>query len=188
MATATQIATRALKRLRIVAAGQTPSAEAIEDATEALDAMIAAWEATSLSGDVLPLDSRFEQGLVAMLAVRLAGDYGKQPDAVLLRDAEQGQRALDGAFFAVPQQKFDSAVVYTSQDTSPEIIIGTSNTDYAAWEASTAYLVREHVENLGHIYECTTAGTSASSGGPTGTTTGITDGTAVWAFRRVAGT
>jgi hypothetical protein len=34
----------------------------------------------------------------------------------------------------------------------------------------------------GKLYRCTTAGTSASSGGPTGTGTSITDGTAVWEY------
>lgn len=36
--------------------------------------------------------------------------------------------------------------------------------------------------NGGNTYQCTTAGTTAASGGPTGTGTGITDGTAVWQY------
>ena len=143
-------------------------------------------EAGALSGDTLPLEARFEQGVVAMLAVRVAEDYGKTPGPVLLRDAEDGKRALDGAFFAVPQQKFDAGLIYTGQDTT-EILLGQTNGDYAAWQASTAYLVRETVTNLGLIYECVTAGTSASSGGPTGTNSEITDGTLTWCFRRVDG-
>lgn len=50
------------------------------------------------------------------------------------------------------------------------------------WAASTAYTVGQEVSNGGNIYACTTAGTSAASGGPTGTGTGITDGTAVWSY------
>lgn len=51
-----------------------------------------------------------------------------------------------------------------------------------AWSASTAYLLNQQVNNGGNVYRCTTAGTSAGSGGPTGTGVGISDGTAVWAF------
>jgi hypothetical protein len=55
-----------------------------------------------------------------------------------------------------------------------------------AWQASTAYVLNQHVSNGGNVYICTTAGTSASSGGPSGTGTGIADGTAVWAYVGVA--
>lgn len=54
------------------------------------------------------------------------------------------------------------------------------------WAASTAYVVGQQVVRNGLVYRCTTAGTSASSGGPTGTGTGITDGTAVWAYQGVS--
>lgn len=50
------------------------------------------------------------------------------------------------------------------------------------WTASTPYQLDDHVANGGNVYICTTAGTSAGSGGPTGTGSGITDGTAVWAY------
>lgn len=186
MATTTQIATRALRRLRVLAPDETISAADLEAASESLNAMIASWESISLSGDTLPLDARFEAGVVAMLAVRLAGDYGKQPDAILMRDADRGERAIDGAFFAVPQQRFDAALTSTGQD-SAEIILGQMSGDYDAWEASTEYAVRISVTNLGNIYECVTAGTSASSGGPTGTDSEITDGTVTWCWRRVSG-
>jgi lysophospholipase L1-like esterase len=49
-----------------------------------------------------------------------------------------------------------------------------------AWAPSAAYVVGNCRLNNGFIYKCTTAGTSASSGGPTGN--GSTDGTAVWSF------
>lgn len=62
-----------------------------------------------------------------------------------------------------------------------------ANVDYQAlcsqaWAASTAYVVGQQVNNGGNVYRCTTAGTSAGSGGPSGTGTGITDGSAVWSF------
>ncbi len=66
---------------------------------------------------------------------------------------------------------------------------GTTTTGaLAAWAASTAYVIDatssgiNTVVNGGNIYQCITAGTSAASGGPTGTGTNITDGTAHWTF------
>ena len=52
-----------------------------------------------------------------------------------------------------------------------------------AWAASTAYVVGDRRTNdSGKVYECITAGTSAGSGGPTGTTSDITDNTAHWKY------
>lgn len=51
-----------------------------------------------------------------------------------------------------------------------------------AWAASTAYVLNQQVNNGGNVYRCTTAGTSAGAGGPTGTGAGISDGTAVWTY------
>jgi hypothetical protein len=47
---------------------------------------------------------------------------------------------------------------------------------------STAYLLNQQVHNAGNVYRCTTAGTSGASSPPTGTGSGIADGTAVWAY------
>jgi hypothetical protein len=54
-----------------------------------------------------------------------------------------------------------------------------------AWVASVSVITGEHRTNGGNLYRCTTAGTTASSGGPTGTGGSITDGTAVWAYVQV---
>lgn len=51
-----------------------------------------------------------------------------------------------------------------------------------AWVASTAYAKDDVVRNSGFVYICTVAGTSAASGGPTGTGGAISDNTAVWAY------
>ena len=52
----------------------------------------------------------------------------------------------------------------------------------AAWLGSHAYLKDDVVINGGKSYRCITAGTSAASGGPTGTGLDITDGTVHWAY------
>jgi len=53
----------------------------------------------------------------------------------------------------------------------------------SAWASATGYTVGQRVLNdTGKIYECTVAGTSAGSGGPTGTGAAITDNTATWKY------
>ncbi len=49
-----------------------------------------------------------------------------------------------------------------------------------AWANTTAYTVGQLRRNGGIIYQCITAGTSAGSGGPTGSDDDITDGTVHW--------
>ena len=52
-----------------------------------------------------------------------------------------------------------------------------------AWQASTAYVAGDFVTNdTDKVYICTTGGTSAGSGGPTGTGSGISDNTVVWDY------
>tara|TARA_B100000700_G_scaffold329688_1_gene452365 strand:- start:1344 stop:4109 length:2766 start_codon:yes stop_codon:yes gene_type:complete len=57
------------------------------------------------------------------------------------------------------------------------------------WAASTAYIVGDVVVNdSDKVYVCDTAGTSAGSGGPTGTSANITDGSARWDYLRTGST
>jgi len=52
----------------------------------------------------------------------------------------------------------------------------------AAWVLSTPYVVGDRRTNGGNIYQATQAGTSAASGGPSGTRNDITDGTVKWKY------
>jgi len=55
--------------------------------------------------------------------------------------------------------------------------------DAEPWVASTAYVVGDKVVNdSGKVYQCDTAGTSAGSGGPTGTGADISDNSARWDY------
>ena len=55
--------------------------------------------------------------------------------------------------------------------------------DAKPWAASTAYVVGDKVVNdSGKVYQCDTAGTSAGSGGPTGTGADISDNSARWDY------
>jgi hypothetical protein len=52
----------------------------------------------------------------------------------------------------------------------------------SAWIASNVTAVGQYCTNGGNTYHCTAAGTTAASGGPTGTGGSITDGTVTWAY------
>ncbi len=52
----------------------------------------------------------------------------------------------------------------------------------SSWAVSTAYTVGNVRKNGANRYICTVAGTSAASGGPTGTGTGFVDGSVTWNF------
>lgn len=55
------------------------------------------------------------------------------------------------------------------------------------WAAATPVVVGQHMSNDGgKCYICTTAGTTAGAGGPTGTGAAIADGTAEWDYVGVA--
>jgi len=64
--------------------------------------------------------------------------------------------------------------------TTPDILA--DDVEPPAWQSTHAYVAGEWVQNGGNAYRCQTGGTSASSGGPTGTGLAIADGTAVWNY------
>jgi uncharacterized phage protein gp47/JayE len=51
-----------------------------------------------------------------------------------------------------------------------------------AWAGTTAYNFGDRRTNAGNAYQCTIAGTSAGSGGPTTLLSAITDGTVTWTY------
>ena len=62
---------------------------------------------------------------------------------------------------------------------------GQDPVDIPAWAGGTAYAVGDLIRNgtaPSNLYRVTTAGTSAATGGPTGTGTSITDNTVTWTF------
>src|SRR5262249_46551279 len=52
----------------------------------------------------------------------------------------------------------------------------------SAWLALHGYNAGDRVTNGNNVYQCTTGGASAASGGPSGTSSIINDGTVVWEY------
>lgn len=62
---------------------------------------------------------------------------------------------------------------------------GATLADYtvaAIWQPGTAVIVGQYVTNDASTYVCVAAGTTAATGGPTGSGPTIQDGTAVWSY------
>ncbi len=92
---------------------------------------------------------------------------------------------ISGAHTATTQTG-STAFDFTSDATATvaEITAGlTAAINQAAWTITTAYAVGDYVSNNDKVYICTVAGTSAGSGGPSGTGSAIVDGTVTWAYK-----
>lgn len=83
---------------------------------------------------------------------------------------------------AVQQGASDFRCVRVTDGTDTAAVAVMNYTAPTAWQGSTAYTAGVLKTNGGKIYRCATSGTSASSGGPSGTTSGITDGTCTWDY------
>jgi hypothetical protein len=173
-----QIVTRALKRLGLIEPGESPAAADADDGLAALNAMLAGWQADGIdvSPDV-PLPAKYEEGVVAMLAVRLAPDYGKEPSALVFADAAKGMTRLEAGYISAPLATFDCAL------RGMPSVMTTVMAATDEWAASTAYAEFDRIEANRKIYECIVAGTSASTGsGPHSSGAVIADGSAQWRF------
>lgn len=86
-----------------------------------------------------------------------------------------------GAHFLLYCDEQNGYHVYTESTDQWRQIHQTATVD---WAASTAYAAGDLVlNNSGKTYLCVGDGTSAASGGPTGTSSGITDGGATWDYQ-----
>lgn len=119
MTTINDITTRALKRIRVVAAEEAPSAADSADTLVALNGIMnsgdmhgfpTTWTTKELT-DTFPLDARHERGVVAMLAVNIAGMFGKPIDADLANEAMEGQRTLQNDFSIIEDMTTDEALI-----------------------------------------------------------------------------
>jgi uncharacterized phage protein gp47/JayE len=156
-------------------------------------------------GDSVDLDPRHPVGqFIGIMAERLAElwEVAEAVDAAHDPDKATGESlvavcALTGT---LPQAATPSTVVLTATGSPGTplpsgrvvsvVVVGTkfettalaTIAAVASWVASTAYLVGDRVTLGSKVYVCVDPGTSAGSGGPTGTTAGIVDGGVIWDY------
>lgn len=128
MATASDIVTRALRSLRVISSGETPTADESADGLTALNDMLAAWaldgidlgHITLVAADELDVPDMHLQTIRLALAERLAGEYGAElapADQIAL---SKGMTALQARYFSVPDLVPQSAVM-TPTDTVDDL-------------------------------------------------------------------
>ena len=111
-------------------------------------------------------------GTVDFAAAALSGSITTSGDNVV------GTLAFAASSFATAAA--GTATFARASNTTPAAVIDLGVC--SPWLASTTIVVDQMATNGGNLYICTTAGTTASSGGPTGTGSAITDGTVTWSY------
>ena len=113
MATTSEIVTRAFRRLNVIRPNANPSSAQADYGLNAFNEMIDSWAGSGVDvTDDLPLAAKYEAGLVALLAMRLSGDYGIQPPPQIALDARDGWLTLQAGFISAPTADFDDTLQY----------------------------------------------------------------------------
>ncbi len=104
--------------MTVTGTGVSGRIKSIDDAKSQieLDAVTTvAGESVSLACTFLPLQSRHEQGVAALLALRLAPLIGQSSvPAYVQKLADDGWHALQAQFQRVPQMEFDEELIWTT--------------------------------------------------------------------------
>lgn len=117
-ATARQIITRALRRIRVIAAGETPDADMASDGLEVMNDMMSAWNAEGIlyAHSALTLDSNVnvpdEQLAFVrdLLGEQLSEEYGVALGPVAQRAISTARQAMQAAYFIPRTAPVDEAI------------------------------------------------------------------------------
>lgn len=113
MATSTQIITRALRRLSILPPGGTAAAYQLTHGLDELNDMLDSFAADGVNIDPsVPIPAQFRAALIAKLALRLSSSYGEAAvvSPLLMKEADDGWKALQAAYVFAPNASFDIAI------------------------------------------------------------------------------
>ncbi len=102
MATARDFVTRALRLLRVIGAGDAPTADEATDALATFNEMLAAWQIDGLDlglpvlalGDEVLVPAPYEMALRYNLAVKLASEFGAGLTPEIVGVAEAQERVI----------------------------------------------------------------------------------------------
>jgi len=113
MATASEIVTRAFRRLNIIRPNADPSATQADYGLNAFNEMLDSWAASGVDVTAdLPIAAKYERGVVALLAQRLAPDFGLQLPPQAEIEARDGWLALQAGYITAPTADFDDSLQY----------------------------------------------------------------------------
>ncbi|MGD9664221.1 MAG: packaged DNA stabilization gp4 family protein [Novosphingobium sp.] len=117
MTTARDIIERAMRRIGVVAMDEAMTADQAASAVNALNDMMHGWSAHGIAythadiglNDAFPIDDKWRNATVMLLAERLAPDYG-----ISMASADDSLRALQAGFMVIPDATIPSALLRTS--------------------------------------------------------------------------
>lgn len=111
LATTSYIIGRALSRIAVLRIGKTATAIQAQDGLNAVNEMLLGLQADGIYiSPLIPIPDKHTPGLIAMLAIKLAPDYGIEPSPLLIQEAKDGMKALLAAYVYAPDAQFDPAV------------------------------------------------------------------------------
>lgn len=135
------------------------------------------------SAALINADHLFDNGTITMYS----GTQPASPETALSGNTALAAWTFSASAFGTPSLSSGNEQASASFTASSVAPTNSGTVTFAravppAWTASKAYTIGQGVTNGGNVYQCIGAGTSASSGGPTGTGTSITDGTVTWQY------
>lgn len=109
MATALDVITRALKKLRVISSGETPTSDEADDCVDALNDMLSEWRidgidlapTTLATTDTLDVPADHLNAVVLNLALRVGGMFGAELSQADSYHAENARRALVAYHFTI---------------------------------------------------------------------------------------
>ncbi len=113
MATTAALVTRAYRRLNIIRPTADPTAAQAQYGLDAFNEMVDSWIGSGVDVTAaLPLAAKYERGIVALLAIRLAPDFGIEVPALIALDARDGWLMLQSGYITAPTADFDDALKF----------------------------------------------------------------------------
>lgn len=117
-ATARQIITRALRRIRVIAAGETPEADMATDALEVMNDMMAGWNADAILyahaelglDDTVNVPDEQLAFVRDLLCEQLAEEYGQTLGPLMLRSIQNARGTMQAAYFIPRTTPVDAAI------------------------------------------------------------------------------
>lgn len=114
--TALDVIKAALRKLRVLPSGGTPTAAETADCLDALNDMLSSWAISGIdlapvtlaSGDSIDVPDDHLEALKANLALRIADDFGAQITPTLVAQAAQSHSALLGYHFSATDLSDDN--------------------------------------------------------------------------------
>ena len=115
MTTALDVVKGALRAIQVLDSGEEPEANEGQDALTSLNLMIHGWRNKSVNvqhvdlvlSDVIKLEPRHHEGLIYLLAIRLAPDYNQTVSAEVVVLAESAWRGIQSHYIVPVDLKLE---------------------------------------------------------------------------------